>query len=108
MGFPTANVALGEFMEPKLGVYAVMAADDSSETPNWIRGVANLGRRPTVGGTRVQLEVHLFDFDESIYGAYITVRFMARLRSEEKFASLEALRRQMHADAAAAKAALAG
>ena len=53
------------------------------------------------------LEVHLFDFDERIYGAYITVRFKARLRSEEKFASLEALKEQMHADVAAAKAALA-
>lgn len=105
LGFPTANVNLKRRRAPVDGIFAVHVEGLGKEPRD---GVASVGCRPTVGGGETLLEVHLFDFDERIYGAYITVRFMARLRSEVKFASLEALRRQMHADAAAAKAALAG
>ena len=108
LGFPTANVALGEFMEPKLGVYAVMAADDSSETPNWIAGVANLGRRPTVGGTRVQLEVHLFDYAGDLYGKHLRVALIDFLRPEQKFDGLDALKAQIAADSDKARSILAG
>lgn len=104
LGFPTANVNLKRRRAPVDGIFAV-EVDGLGGTPR--RGVASVGSRPTVGGGETLLEVHLFDFDERIYGAYITVRFKARLRSEEKFASLEALKEQMHADVAAAKAALA-
>ena len=62
--------------------------------------------RPTVGGGKTLLEVYIFDFDAEIYGTYITVRFKQRLRSEENFASIEAMQRQMQLDVEAAKAAL--
>jgi riboflavin kinase/FMN adenylyltransferase len=103
LGFPTANVNLKRRRAPVDGIFAV-EVDGLGSAPR--AGVASVGNRPTVGGGETLLEVHLFDFDERIYGAYITVRFMERLRSEEKFASLEALKMQMHADVAAAKAAL--
>jgi len=105
LGFPTANVNLKRRRAPVDGIFAV-EVDGLGSEPR--AGVASIGSRPTVGGGETLLEVHLFDFAERIYGAYITVRFMARLRSEEKFASLEALKSQMHADVAAAKAALEG
>lgn len=103
LGFPTANIALGEFMEPKLGVYAVMAADDSDEVPRWIGGVANLGSRPTVGGTRVQLEVHLFDFAGDLYGKHLRVALMDFIRPEMKFNGLDALKTQIAVDSLAAR-----
>ena len=103
LGFPTANVNLKRRRAPVDGIFAV-EVDGLGGAPR--AGVASVGSRPTVGGGETLLEVHLFDFAERIYGAYISVRFMARLRSEEKFASLEALKSQMHADVAAAKAAL--
>ena len=105
LGFPTANVNLKRRRAPVDGIFAVQV-DGLGPSPR--NGVASIGNRPTIGGGETLLEVHLFDFDERIYGAYITVRFLARLRSEEKFASIEALERQMHADVAAAKAALKG
>ena len=103
LGFPTANVALGDFMEPKLGVYAVMACDDGAEQPHWIHGVANLGRRPTVGGTRVQLEVHLFDFDADLYGKHLRVALLDFIRPEMKFNGLDALKTQIAVDSLEAR-----
>ena len=67
-------------------------------------GVANLGIRPTVGGTRPLLEVHLFDFDRDIYGAHISVRFVHKLRNEQRFPNIDALKAQIAADAANARA----
>ncbi|MGH8193958.1 MAG: riboflavin kinase, partial [Woeseiaceae bacterium] len=69
--------------------------------------VASVGTRPTFGGTKPLLEVHIFDFDEEIYGQYIHVDFIGRLRSEEKFDDAKALVEQMHRDAALAKEILA-
>jgi riboflavin kinase/FMN adenylyltransferase len=62
--------------------------------------------RPTVGGREPLLEVHLFDFDGDLYGRRLAVEFVAKLRDEAKFASLDALTAQMHLDAAAARAIL--
>ena len=98
LGFPTANVALGEFMYPKLGVYAVKAAIDTGEAPKWIDGVANLGRRPTVGGERVQLETHLFDYAGDLYGKHLRVALLGFIRPEMKFAGLDQLKAQIAAD----------
>lgn len=98
LGFPTANVALGEFMHPKLGVYAVKAAVDTGEAPRWIDGVANLGRRPTVGGERVQLEAHLFDYAGDLYGKHLRVALLGFIRPEMKFAGLDQLKAQIAAD----------
>jgi riboflavin kinase/FMN adenylyltransferase len=107
LGFPTANVAIGEYLEPKLGVYAIMAtiADEAAET--WIKGVANLGRRPTVGGTRVQLETHLFDFTGDLYRKHLRVALIDFIRPEMKFDGLDALKAQIAADSAQARDILA-
>ena len=63
--------------------------------------VVSLGTRPTINGTDPLLEVHLFDFDGDLYGQYLSVDFVRRLRDEKKFASLDALVEQMHVDASA-------
>lgn len=107
LGFPTANVALGDYMEPRLGVYAVRAAVDTGEAPVWIDGVANLGRRPTVGGTRVQLEVHLFDTSADLYGKHLRVALLGFIRPEIKFAGLDQLKAQIAQDSETARHVLA-
>jgi riboflavin kinase/FMN adenylyltransferase len=103
LGFPTANVNLKRRRAPIDGIFAVRV-DGLGTRPR--DGVASVGSRPTVGGGKTLLEVHLFDFDDDIYGHYISVRFLQRLRAEEKFPTLAAMQTQMHADVAAAKAAL--
>jgi riboflavin kinase/FMN adenylyltransferase len=107
LGFPTANVALAEFMHPKLGVYAVKAAVDDGSGLQWIGGVANLGMRPTVGGTRVQLEVHLFDYAGDLYGRHLRVALLGFIRPEMKFSGLDQLKAQIAADSDTARRMLA-
>jgi len=68
--------------------------------------VVSLGTRPTINGTDPLLEVHVFDFDGDLYGRYLDVDFVQRLRDEKRFESLDALVAQMHVDAAQARAAL--
>jgi FAD synthase len=63
-----------------------------------IAGVANVGRRPTVNGKRVQLEVHLFDFNQSLYGEQVSVSFQHKIRDEKKFASIDELKQQIKID----------
>ena len=104
LGFPTANIHLHRRSTPLAGVYAVRMHGVRSEA---VAGVANLGRRPTVNGLRVQLEVHLFDFQQDIYGRHVQVEFLAFLRPEQRFDSLDALQRQIQADSARARALLA-
>ncbi len=103
LGFPTANIALQRRVAAVKGVFAVRVAGLAEEL---IDGVASIGTRPTIGGDRTLLEVHLFDFDSEIYGRRIEVRFVSRLRDEEKFSDLEAMREQMERDAEQARAAL--
>jgi riboflavin kinase/FMN adenylyltransferase len=101
IGFPTANVALGRHLEPARGVYAVTVrlADGTMH-----KGVANIGRRPTVNaGTESRLEVNLFDFDGDLYDTDITVALHAYIRAEVKFSGLDALKSQIAADAAEAR-----
>jgi riboflavin kinase/FMN adenylyltransferase len=101
IGFPTANVPLGRHLEPARGVYAVTTrlADGTM-----IKGVSNIGRRPTVNaGIESRLEVNLFDFDDDIYDTDITVALHAYIRAEKKFPGLDALKTQIIADAAEAK-----
>ena len=105
IGFPTANVALGRHLEPARGVYAVTARLNGNGAH---RGVANIGRRPTVNsGIESRLEVHLFDFAGDIYDAEITVSVHAFIRPEQKFSGLEALKGQIALDAAEARRLLA-
>ncbi len=107
IGFPTANLSLGEYLRPAAGVYAVRAGIERAGRIDWHDGVANLGWRPTFGGTDLRLEVHLFGFDGDLYGAHIRVALVDHLRPERKFAGLDALKAQIAADAARARAVLA-
>jgi riboflavin kinase/FMN adenylyltransferase len=104
LGFPTANVALADYVVPRFGVYATRTRlPDGREIP----GVANIGVNPTVEGvTAPLLEVWLFDFDEDIYDAVIETDLIAFLRPEAKFDSLDAMTAQVMADAAQARALL--
>ncbi len=103
LGFPTANVGFGRHLEPARGVYAVrVRLPDGREIP----GVANVGRRPTVGGTDSRIEAHLFDWSGDLYGQELAVAFVAYLRDERRFEGLEALRRQIALDAGEARRAL--
>ena len=107
LGFPTANIALGEFMQPKLGIYAVKAAIDAGDGLHWIDGVANLGYRPTVDGKHVLLEVHLFDFAGDLYGRHLRVALLGYIRPEVKFPGLEEMTAQIAADCEIARRMLA-
>ncbi len=105
INFPTANVELGESLQPKLGVYAVRARlDDESR---FIMGVANIGKRPTFDKHDVLMEVHLFDFNEEIYDRHLRVELVAFLRPEMKFSGLEELQNQIAKDCRVAKIVLA-
>lgn len=102
LGFATANLRIKHNPLPMAGVFAVEVSGLGDQP---LPGVANLGVRPTVGGTtRPLLEVHLFDFDRDIYGAHISVRFVHKLRDEQRFPNFDALKAQIAADAAAARA----
>lgn len=101
LGFATANIRIKHNPLPMTGVFAVQV-DGLGDLQ--LPGVANLGVRPTLGGTRPLLEVHLFDFDRDIYGKHISVRFVHKLRDEQRFPNFDALKAQIAADAAAARA----
>ena len=94
MGFPTANVRLKRRVSPVSGVYAVQVKSQFGQH----FGVANIGSRPTVAGIRQQLEVHIFDFNNNLYGAVIEVVMLKKLRSEQKFSSLADLIKQIAID----------
>ncbi len=104
LGYPTANVDLRRRQSPVMGIFAARVRGLAGGTRD---AVASVGTRPTFDGTKPILEVHIFDFDEDIYGEYIHVDFIARLRGQEKYARIEDLVAQMHRDADNAKAALA-
>jgi riboflavin kinase/FMN adenylyltransferase len=111
IGFPTCNLAGVEEALPALGVYAVLVdrEDESGRARGLARGVANIGVRPTVkeGEPAPSVEVHLFDLDADLYGARLRVHLIERLRPEQKFAGLEALKAQIALDAEAARSRLA-
>jgi riboflavin kinase/FMN adenylyltransferase len=106
LGFPTANMQLGEIVHPAHGVYAVWAREDS-ET-KWRPGVANFGRTPTTGLRDALLEVVMFDFEGDLYGKRVHTAFAQYLRPEAKFAGLDALVAAMKQDAMNARTVLAG
>ena len=100
LGFPTANVTLGDYQRPRYGVYAVrVTLDDGTEHP----GVANLGVRPTFQPPHELLEAYLFGFDGDLYGRRIEVALHAYIREERKFGDLDGLVAQMREDEAAAR-----
>jgi riboflavin kinase/FMN adenylyltransferase len=104
LGYPTANLRMRRRKLPLTGIFAVRVRGTDARNPHEPRdGVASLGFRPTVDGTEPLLEAHVFDYEGSLYGRELEVEFVAKIRDEEKFESLDALVRQMHLDAAAAR-----
>ena len=111
IGFPTANVDTSNELRPAPGVYAVRArpiGSASSPARWWIGGAANIGVKPTFGGTQLTIEVHLFDFSGDLYGKALRVQFIDRLRSEQRFASAAELALQIGRDLQAAREVIAG
>ncbi len=109
IGFPTANLGGVAEMLPAHGVYAIRIArarDDSRVDTTTHGGVMNLGVRPTVDGSSLRVEAHLFDFEGDLYGERLRVELVARLRGERKFAGLDELKAQIAKDAEAARKAL--
>lgn len=104
LGVPTANLVPGALFLPKFGVYAVRYTQAAAE--DWRDGVANLGVRPSFGGTVPVLEVHGFSEDRDLYGTCLRVQLLAFLREERKFSSPEALKRQIAQDMTHAREAL--
>jgi len=100
LGYPTANMELGDYLRPRYGIYAVKARLDDGRV---LDGVANLGIRPSFDPPRELLEPYFFDFKGDLYGRTIEVALNAFLRGEAKFDSLEALKAQMAADSEAAR-----
>jgi riboflavin kinase/FMN adenylyltransferase len=98
-GIPTANLGLNRHTLPLQGVFVVQV----QIAGKMVYGVANIGRRPTVDGSKNILEVHLFDFNQSIYGELLQVFFLHKLRDEVKFISVQALINQIYNDIAVAK-----
>ncbi len=100
IGFPTANIKLNErVLLPKEGVYAVKVRLGD----RILGGVANLGGKPTIDTKAWTCEVHIFDFQEQIYGKEIEIEFIERLREQKQFADLESLKQQIEKDSNEAK-----
>lgn len=104
LGFPTANVDLRRRRSPVMGIFAVRVRGLGKDP---VDGVASVGTRPTFDGKKALLEVHLFDFGRDIYGEFIEVEFIARLREQKRYESVDDLVAQMHVDADNARSILA-
>jgi riboflavin kinase/FMN adenylyltransferase len=102
LGFPTANLRVGRHKPPLRGVYAVRIRGLGQVRA----GMASLGTRPTVDGTEMRLEVHIFDFDEDVYGRHIRVEFAHRLRTEKRFDNVGLMTEQLHRDGRTARRVL--
>lgn len=101
LGYATANVQMKHNRPPLAGIYAVRVHGVNEGACD---GVASLGMRPTItSDRRMTLEVHLFDFDGQLYGRHLRVEFLAKIRDEEKYASLELLKEQIARDCIAAR-----
>lgn len=106
IGFPTANLALGDYLRPRYGIYAVTGRIVA--TGQTLHGAANLGIRPTFDPPKELLEPHFFDFSGDLYGQEIEVALHHFLRPERKFEGLETLIAQMDKDCVQARALLSG
>ena len=101
IGFPTANIDINSYVLAKPGVYAVKVKKKKSS--KYIKGIANLGYRPTFNGKKILLEVHLFNFSENLYNKYLKVEFLKFIRAEKKFKNVDQLRKQIKVDLETAK-----
>lgn len=103
IGFPTANLHLGEYLHPAHGVYAVRAGIDQGTETKWIDGVANYGSRPTFDKKDTIFEAHLFDFAGDLYGRHLRIQLVDFIREEKKFDGLDELKAQIALDSEQAK-----
>ena len=101
IGFPTCNINIKDYVLAKPGVYAVKALRKYSKKS--IKGIANLGYRPTFNQKKLILEVHLFNFSGNLYNKYLSVEFLRFIRKEKKFKNIEQLRKQIKSDLLIAK-----
>ena len=104
LGFPTANIDMGNYLRPRYGIYAVRGRLANGRV---LDGAANLGIRPSFDPPKELLEPHFFDFAEDLYGQNIEVEFHAFIRGEAKFDSMDVLMAQMTKDCEVARAILA-
>ncbi len=100
LGFPTANIRLHRQVLPLQGVFVVNVYGLAATA---LSGIANCGKRPTINGLKNLLEVHLLDFNQNIYGQFIEIEFLKKIRDEKKFDNLEALKQRITKDVAIAK-----
>ena len=107
IGFPTANVDTPSELRPAPGVYAIRVRLPDAAAPVWHPAVANIGVKPTFGGTEVTIEAHLLDFAADLYGRALRVQFLERLRPEQRFGSAEELTNQIRRDVEAARTVIA-
>ena len=101
IGFPTANIDIKDYILAKPGVYAIRIK--RQKRLNYIKGIANLGYRPTFNGKKILLEVHLFNFYGNLYNKYLTVEFLKFIRKEKKFKNVDQLKKQIKTDLLIAK-----
>jgi riboflavin kinase / FMN adenylyltransferase len=107
IGFPTANLHMGEYLHPAHGVYAVRAGIDEGTSTKWMEGVANFGSRPTFDNKDTIFEAHLFDFDGDLYGRHLRIALVDFLREEKKFDGPDDLKAQIAIDSDMARRILA-
>ncbi|CAL1329244.1 bifunctional riboflavin kinase/FAD synthetase [Candidatus Providencia siddallii] len=100
IGFPTANLLLKRFVTPVTGVYIVEIYGLHKKV---LQGVANIGKKPTLSSKEIQLEVYIIDINMNLYGCYINVVLLKKLRNERKFKSLKKLKKQIIKDVIATK-----
>ena len=101
IGFPTCNIDILDYVLAKPGVYAVRVLRKNNS--KYLKGIANLGYRPTFNQTKILLEVHLFNFSGNLYNKYLSVEFLKFIRKEKKFKNINQLRSQIKTDLNIAK-----
>ena len=101
IGFPTCNLDIKNYVIPKLGVYAVKIYRKNSHGA--LKGIANIGYRPTFNQKKLLLEVHIFNFSGNLYNKVLTIDFICFLRNEKKFKNINQLRKQISSDLVMAK-----
>jgi riboflavin kinase/FMN adenylyltransferase len=107
IGFPTANVDTQNELRPAPGVYAIRVRLKEDPDGRWLPGAANIGVKPTFGGSVVTIEAHLLDFQGDLYGKELRVQFLERLRAEQRFGSVAELVGQIKRDVEAARTVIA-
>ena len=101
IGFPTCNISIKDYVLAKPGVYAVKVLRKNNS--KYIKGIANLGYRPTFNQKKILLEVHLFNFSGNLYNKYLSVEFLKFIRKEKKFKNVDQLKTQIQTDLTIAK-----